>query len=85
MERADLFKLKTDLGVQLKVVENRAALLKRKMSAVDVLLEEDEEVEPEDHADRTAEPVAAPVNHQPANHQPVAFFDVVRQVKKLRG
>jgi hypothetical protein len=80
MERNELVSFKTELEGNLKATELRAASLARKIAALDVLLEDDEPAPAANNASDA--PGAAP---GPVNHQPVAFFDVVRQVRKLKG
>ncbi len=81
MDRAELAKFKTELEAELKATEKRVALLNRKIAAVGVLLEEEEPAEPAEEITTAAEPAQPPQT----DHQPVAFFDVVRQVRKLKG
>ncbi len=79
MEKAELVKFRTELEANLKAIELREASLKRKIAAVEVLLEEDELPVQEQRGDPATEVVAEEINHQP-----VAFFDVIRQARKAK-
>ena len=80
MDKAELITFKTELEANLKAVELREASLKRKIAAVEVLLEDDELPAREERAEGAAEVVSEGINRQP-----VAFFDVIRQARKSKA